>query len=76
MDNKMIKILKELKEIQEMIKREFLKETTQLKETNTPEFKEGLVVYFSSLPETKLSMIEKKLREVVKLRQRQVGYVI
>ena len=66
MDNKMIKILKELKEIQEMIKREFLKESTQLKETNTPEFQEGLVVYFSSLPETKLTMIEKKLSLVEK----------
>lgn len=62
----MIKILKELKEIQEMIKREFLKESTQLKETNTPEFKEGLVIYFSSLPETKLTMIEKKLSLVEK----------
>lgn len=36
-------------------------EVTTLKETNTPEFKEGLVVYFSSLNSTKIKLIENKL---------------
>lgn len=42
-------------------KEELIDEVTTLKETNTPEFKEGLVVYFASLPSAKLKIIEDKL---------------
>lgn len=44
-------------------KEELIDEVTVLKETNTPEFKEGLVVYFTSLPKQKLKLIEEKLEK-------------
>jgi len=47
--------------LKESSKDETIDEVTELKETNTPEFKEGLVVYFSSLPAAKLKIIEEKL---------------
>jgi hypothetical protein len=40
-----------------------LNEETTLRGTNTPEFKEGLVVYFTSLPSDKLVLIESKLQK-------------
>lgn len=64
MDNKTMKIIQESDEIKELIQKEFLSEITSLTDTNTPEFKEGLVVYFSSLPSSKLTAIEDKLSKV------------
>lgn len=42
-------------------KESLIDEATTLRETNTPEFKEGLVIYFSALPATKLKLVEDKL---------------
>ncbi len=48
--------------LKESVKKEtMIDEVTNLRETNTPEFKEGLVVYFSSLPSKQLKLIEEKL---------------
>jgi hypothetical protein len=49
--------------LKESSKESIIDEATTLRETNTPEFKEGLVVYFSSLPSTKLKQIEDKLNK-------------
>jgi hypothetical protein len=38
-------------------------EATTLRETNTPEFKEGLVIYFSSLPTSGIKSVEDKLNK-------------
>lgn len=55
-------ILKSIRDIlKESTKEEIIDEVTSLKETNTPEFKEGLVIYFSGLPSAKLKIIEEKL---------------
>lgn len=55
-----------LSSIRELLKESYSKEetideSTTLRETNTPEFKEGLVVYFSALPSNKLKLVEEKL---------------
>jgi hypothetical protein len=47
--------------LRESSKESIIDEVTTLKETNTPEFKEGLVIYFSGLPAQKLKIIEEKL---------------
>ena len=51
-----------LSSIRELLKESYSKEetideSTTLRETNTPEFKEGLVVYFSALPSNKLKLV-------------------
>lgn len=57
-----------LKSIRELLKEssnkeEIIDEATTLRETNTPEFKEGLVVYFSGLPSKQLKLVEEKLNK-------------
>jgi hypothetical protein len=58
-------ILKSIRKVlhEENEKESVIDEATTLRETNTPEFKEGLVVYFSSLPVAKLKQIEDKLNK-------------
>lgn len=52
-----------LQEIRTILRRDqqYISESTTLTGTNTPEFKEGLVVYFTSLSLPKLKKIEEKL---------------
>lgn len=56
-------ILKSIRDvlIEASKKEELIDEATTLRETNTPEFKEGLVVYFSGLPSKQLKLVEEKL---------------
>jgi hypothetical protein len=55
-------ILQSIRDIlRESSKEEIIDEATTLSETNTPEFKEGLVIYFAGLPTNKLKIIEDKL---------------